>query len=161
MKIYRKLLLAIILISGSAFGAEFKLFTTESNTATKELNCRNSKVTPASYGMGSLYGCIQGKAETVKWFINEVPNTGHVKNVKLMWNDWFKNIGYGLHADKQEAEIALKLLIKLYAPRKSSEVKEAFWGSSNKTIEGDGFVLKYTYSRGPAIDERLIVVTSK
>jgi hypothetical protein len=164
MKIHKKLALSatgVLLLSGIAFGAEFHSFSTESSTATKALNCRNSKVTPASYGMGALYGCIQGKAETVKWFINEAPNTGRVENVKLMWNDWFKDIGYGLHADKQEAEKALKALIKMYAPQKAKEVQQAFWGSSNKAIESDGFVLKYTYSRGPAIDERLIVVTGK
>ncbi|EHA17006.1 hypothetical protein HAL1_03227 [Halomonas sp. HAL1] len=111
--------------------------------------------------MGALYGCIQGKAETVKWFINEIPDTGRVENIKLMWNDWFKNIGYGLHADKREAEKALEALIQMYAPQKASEVQQTFWANSNKTIESDGFVLKYTYSRGPSIDERLIVVTSK
>ncbi|MCG8613584.1 MAG: hypothetical protein MI864_23985, partial [Pseudomonadales bacterium] len=164
MKTYKMLALSVLvflLVSGKVFGAGFQSFSSESSAATKALNCRNSNITPASFGMGALYGCIQGKAETVKWFINEVPDTGRVKNIKLMWNDWFKNIGYGLHADKREAEKALKALIQMYAPQKAKEVQQAFWGNSNKTIESDGFVLNYTYSRGPAIDERLIVVTSK
>ncbi|HFD88170.1 MAG TPA: hypothetical protein ENJ35_10925 [Gammaproteobacteria bacterium] len=131
----------------------------ESKRATKELHCSNPKITPASYGMGALYGCIQGEAQTVKWFINEVSNSNRVKNIKLMWNDWFKDIGYGLHADKREAQRALKVLIKLYAPKKGKEVEKAFWGNRDATIESGDFLLKYTYTRGPAIDARLIVVT--
>ncbi len=139
----------------------FQPFSAESNNASKALKCQRPKVTPASYGMGALYGCIQGKAETVKWFINEVTDTGRVANVKLMWNDWFKNTGYGVHADKQEAEKALNALIQMYAPQKGQVIEQAFWGSSNKTIETDYFIMEYTYSRGPAIDERLFIVTSK
>ncbi|MGP5141153.1 hypothetical protein ACTXPD_05235 [Vreelandella alkaliphila] len=164
MKVYRKLVLCalgIILMIGSALAADFQSFTSESGEATEALDCRNPKITSASFGMGELYGCVQGTAETVKWFINEVPNTGRVDNVKLMWNDWFKDVGYGLHADKQKAEQALKALIQMYAPNKEEEVEEAFWGNSNRTIASDGFVLEYTYSRGPAIDERLIVVTEE
>lgn len=163
-KIYKIFLfstIGFVLISSCVFGAGFQSFSSESNRASKALNCGNSKVTPASHGWGALYGCIQGNAQTVKWFINEKPNTGQVENIKFMWNDWFKDFGDGLHADKIEAQNALKVLIKLYAPQKGKEIEQIFWGNINKTIESDDFILKYTYSRGPAIDERMIVITPK
>lgn len=153
--------LSLVLASGMAMASGFESFSAESSKSTKALNCINVGITPAEYGMGALYGCIQGKAQTVKWFINEVPEKDSVENIKLMWNDWFKDIGYGIHADKQEAEKALMALIQLYAPGQASEVQQAFWDNTDQTIRSDEFILKYTYRRGPAIDERLIVVTSK
>jgi hypothetical protein len=143
----------------------FGSFRSEAETAKKELQCPNSvdsDITPALYeGAGSLYGCIQGKMETVKWFINESPKPNEVKNVKFLWNDWFKDMGFGIHSDKEEAQKALKVLIKLYAPEKSKEVYGAFFGNTSKTITSAKFVLEYTYDRGPAIDERMIIVTEK
>lgn len=159
-----KILYLIFLFScfhGNAFSNEFESFSAESIKATKMLRCVDSETTPASNGLGALYGCIQGDAKTVKWFINEISNTNRVKNIKFMWNDWSKDRGYGIHADKNKAQEALKILIKLYAPQKGKEIENAFWGNTEKTIETKKFTLKYTYYNGPAIDERLILVTGK
>lgn len=164
MKYKYPVTLAILLIFISGVGVSgqgFDSFSSESEKSAQELRCHNSKTTPASYGMGALYGCIQGEAQTVKWFINEIPNTNRVENVKLMWNDWFKDRGHGVHADKKEAQNALKILIRMYAPDKSKELNMAFKGSQDKTIRAANYILKYTYSRGPAIDERLIEITEK
>ncbi len=99
--------------------------------------------------------------ETVKWFINEIPESNQVKNVKFLWNDWFKDVGFEMHSDKEEAQKALKVLIKLYAPEKSKEVYSAFFGDTSKTITSAKFILEYTYDRGPVIDERMVIVTEK
>jgi hypothetical protein len=143
----------------------FGSFRSEAETAKKELQCPNSvdsDITPALYdGAGDLYGCIQGKMETVKWFINEIPKSNQVRNVKFLWNDWFKDMGFGIHSDQEEAKKALKVIIKLYAPEKSKEVYNAFFGNTSKTITSTKFILEYTYDRGPAIDERMIIVTEK
>lgn len=156
------LAISIFLFSGvSVSGQGFDTFSTESLKAEKELNCEDTGTTPASYGMGALYGCIQGEAQTVKWFINEIPNTNRVENVKLMWNDWFKDRGHGVHTDINEAKYALWVLIDMYAPDKREELENVFWGEQDKTIRVANYILKYTYSRGPAIDERLIVVTER
>jgi hypothetical protein len=152
----------LFMLSGtSTAGQGFGSFLSESDNATKALGCHDPGVTAASGSFGALYGCIQGRAETVKWFINGVPNTHHIENVKLMWNDWSKDRGYGVHADMDQAGKALASLIKMYAPEKGQELEEAFWGNEDKTIQTIDFVLKYTFFRGPAIDERLIVVTAK
>jgi len=143
----------------------FTSFRSEANTAKKEIECPNSvasDMVPAMWGDGALYGCILGKNETVKWFINEnTPNSNQVKNVKFLWNDWFKDRGHGRHPDKKEAKKTLKALIKLYAPKKSKEVYSVFFGNTSKTIIAANFILNYTYIRGPAIDERMIIVTKK
>ncbi len=141
----------------------FGLFNTEAEMVKNRLSCPNSvdsDITPAlDADTGALYGCIQGKMETVKWFINEVPNSNHISNVKFLWNDWYKDMGYGLHSDKQEAKTALKLLIQLYAPEKEKELNKIFFGNKSITINSSKFIIKYTYSHGPAIDERMIIVT--
>jgi hypothetical protein len=162
-KIFALSFLCLMAFGSRVFGEGFLSFTAESKRAEEELSCRYSKTTPPSYEMemGVLYSCILGSAETVKWYINEIPNTHRVENIKLMWNDWFKDIGYGLHSDRDEAQQALKVLVTFYAPEKGNEVEEAFWGDLNKTIESDDFILKYTYFRGSAIDERLISVIPK
>ena len=141
----------------------FRSFHAAAETTKNKLECPksvDSDITPASFeGDSALYGCILGKAETVKWFINENPASKRISNVKFLWNDWFKDMGYGLHSDKQEAQNALKVLIELYAPEKAKELNKLFLGNIDKTITSNRFTLKYTYDRGPAIDERMIVVT--
>lgn len=139
----------------------FDTFVLESKWATKALECRTPKITPASGNWGALYGCIQGRAETVKWFINEKAGTGKVANIKLMWNDWSKDVGYGIHADKREAQRALDALINVYAPTESQPLNDAFWGNTNRTIESNSFTFDYSYTKGPAIDERLIIVRAR
>ncbi|MFZ4504673.1 MAG: toxin-antitoxin system YwqK family antitoxin [Methylovulum sp.] len=145
-------------------GEGFSSFRTEAETVRNSLGCPKSvdadTVNGGSLYGGDLYGCILGAMQTVKWFINENSNK-EVHNVKFLWNDWFKDVGFGVHSDKEEAQKALKVLIKLYAPEKSKEVDSAFFGNTSKTITSAKFVLEYTYDRGPAIDERMIVVTER
>jgi hypothetical protein len=144
----------------STFGGTLS-FQAEANRVTKALSCPQSKITPASPGFGALYGCIVGTAETVKFFINETEGTGQVKNVKLMWNDWFIDIGSGIHADKKEAQAFVKAFAKLYAPNIEKKLTSIFFSNSNTTVEAGDYQIAYTYSRGPQIDERLFVLTPK
>jgi len=144
----------------------FGLFRTEAETVRNKLECPLSVdddiVKEGSLYGGDLYGCILGTMQTVKWFINENANSNKVYNVKFLWNDWFIDRGYGkVHSDRQEAQRALDVIIKMYAPEKAKELNKTFFDTKNKTIVSDKFILKYTFDRGPAIDERMIVVTSK
>ena len=136
-------------------------FKQESDRAAKMLNCINEKIMPASDGLGALYGCIAGSAETVKFFINEEKDVGSVKNIKLMWNDWFIDIGYGKHADKKVAEKYVKIFAILYAPKMKKKLTSVFFSNSNTTLRVGNYQIAYTYSRGPKIDERLLVLTPK
>lgn len=138
-------------------------FQSEADRATKALSCPRPKISPANsgLGLGALYGCIVGTAETVKFFINEAEGTGQVENAKLMWNDWFIDVGYGIHADKKEAQVFVKAFAKLYAPNMDKKLTSIFFSNSNMTVEVGDYQIVYTYSRGPKIDERLFVLTPK
>ena len=116
----------------------------------------------ASGGLGALYSCIGGKAETVKFFVNEMPNSGgRVKNVKFLWNDYTKNVGEGTHADAAIAKQWAGHLADMYAPTHKAQVMKVFLGNKNAVVESATHVLTYTYSKGPAADERMFVVTKK
>ncbi len=125
----------------------FSLFRNEAETVRNKLECPLSIdddiVKGGSLYGGDLYGCILGTMQTVKWFINENANSNKVYNVKFLWNDWFIDRGYGkIHSDKQEAQRALNVIIKMYAPKKSKELNKIFFDNKNRTINSDKFTLK-------------------
>lgn len=144
---------------GSAGAADFNSFTVETKAIADTLKCPNPKVTKTA-GMPDLWGCILPGAEVMKVFVNASAG-GRVENVKIMWNDWTKDVGYGVHTDKAIAEAWVTALATRYAPLKIQEVLDAFRGKSDAVISGDGVSLEYTYFRGPAIDERLITVIAQ
>ena len=112
-------------------------------------------------GLGALYSCIGGNAQTVKFFINEQPGTGKVRSVKFLWNDFTKDIGYGVHADAAMAADWAEHLAAMYAPTEKAKVQDVFRGNKDAVIETTAYVLRYTYHKGPAADERMFVVTQK
>ena len=134
-------------------------FQNEVDRASGEIQCDTKKVVPASDDWGALFSCISGANETSKFFINEDPATGKVKSVKFLWNDWFKDVGYGLHADSAVAEKMLDSVLALYPSQQSGELRSAFSATRNRNFESENATFEYTYNRGPSIDERMIVIT--
>ncbi|THV12369.1 hypothetical protein [Rhizobium rhizophilum] len=151
-------LTAAILASTPAIAADFSSFEAETEAVSNTIKCPLPKVTKIS-GMPDLWGCILPGAEVVKVFVNAADG-GRVENVKIMWNDWTRDTGYGLHTDKAMAEAWVTALATRYVSTQVQEVLTAFRGTSTVTIKGEGVSLKYTYFKGPAIDERLITVTA-
>ncbi|MBU2952181.1 hypothetical protein [Marinobacter sp. F3R08] len=154
----------IVLLVGALYalsGASFERFNSETKRVTSEIKCSSPKVTSGSGSWGALYGCVGGRSQTVKLFINEDPSNGHVKNVKFLWNDWTQDGGFGTHSDKALAQTWVSILGTLYAPHKVDQVIDAFFGESDTTIDGDTHLLQYTYDSGPGIDQRMIVVVEK
>lgn len=140
----------------------FASFTIERTKVSAYLACPKAKINQASGDLGALYSCIGGKAATVKFFVNEMPNSGgRVKNVKFLWNDYTKNVGEGIHADAEIAKQWAGHLSDMYAPNHKVQVLKAFLGNKNAVVESATHVLTYTYSKGPAADERMFVVTKK
>ncbi len=78
-----------------------------------------------------------------------------------MWNDWFVDIGYGLHADRSEAEDLVIAAAKLYGPSLKDKLLAIMQKDKDKTIKRDGIIFRYTFTRGPKINERLITISSK
>lgn len=134
-------------------------FDREADRITQAIKCRRPKITPPGYDLGYLYGCVSGSAETVKVFVNEVAGTGKVKNIKIMWNDWFQDGGWGVHADQTEARRIAETVLNLYDPAQSERFLKAFFANSDTAVTGLAHSFNYTYRRGPKIDERLIVIT--
>lgn len=140
----------------------FVSFTTERTKVSSYLSCPKARINQASGDLGALYSCIGGKAETVKFFVNEMPNSGgRVKNVKFLWNDYTKNVGDGIHADAAVAKQWAGRLADMYAPTQKVRVMNIFLDNKNAVVESATHVLTYTYSKGPTADERMFVVTKK
>lgn len=135
------------------------LFDEEVKALARAAGCSGMKRTAAAGGFGALAGCIEGGAETAKLFVNGVAGTKVVENVKVMWNDWFKDTGYGLHPDRAEAEKLLDAVVKRYAPTRLDEIKRAFFNRQALSEDHEGFRIAVTHDKGPAIEEHLLIVT--
>lgn len=140
----------------------FASFTTERVKVSSYIACPKSRMNQATGPLGALYSCIGGQAETVKFFVSELPSSGgRVKNVKLLWNDYTKKTGEGIHADAAIAKQWAKHMADMYAPAQKAQVLQVFLSNKNAVVESATHVLTYTYSKGPAADERMFVVTKK
>ncbi|HEY9824148.1 MAG TPA: hypothetical protein V6D19_01770 [Stenomitos sp.] len=146
--------------NGMAHG-EIK-FDLEASRAASNLSCVASDIIlPEVNELGKMYFCISGTAQTVKFYLNEDVSTGNVKNAKFVWNDWFKDVGSGIHADYMFANSMIDTVLTLYPSQYASRIKQAFFANENRNFETDSFMITYTYERGSAIDERMLVITPK
>lgn len=134
-------------------------FRAESDVMRNKLECKYSRMTPANDSQGSLFSCIGGEAETVKYFINEEYNTGKIKSIKLLWNEWTKDRGYGLWADSGVAKRWAGIVANRYAPELEDKLVQNFQATSNTVLRGEHYTIRYTYEAGPEIDEHMFVVT--
>lgn len=148
----------------SAPPAKYQLnFDKEADRVTAALGCPAPKFTGPQYTLaGTLYGCIMGGEQTAKFWINEDQRfPGTVANVKVIWNDWKRNLGYGLHSDRPEAEHMVEVMSQLYAPELKQDLLKAFRGSEARSFETDRVKIKYEWTPGPGIDEHLLVLTPR
>lgn len=153
------MLLFLVLNTTNSY-AKFSNFQIEGQQMAELLKCKNAKISKTE-GLPDLWSCIWPQAEVVKVFINGKEDNVSVENIKVMWNDWTKDVGYGVHTDKEKAEEWVKSIAEKYAPNQISKVLDVFRGSATKTIESEGYVITYTYEPGPSIDERLLIITAK
>lgn len=161
MKTIYSALYCCIVAAATQNASAFSDFMAEAQRNTENIGCVAPKSFPPSGGTGFLYSCVTGKAQTVKLYINEVPNNNKVKNVKLMWNDYTQDMGYGIHTDAKIAKAWAASVATMYASQQVAEVTRAFMGRKNTTIESQRYLLTYTYSQGPAIGEHLLTITER
>ena len=158
-------LFVVLGIASVASGSELQLrsFSAEVARAKSAFHCTESVVSPAlkADGLGAMYRCIGGKAQTVKLFINEHVSTGNVESIKLIWNDWTRDTGYGTHSDKKEAQSFVTAFAKLYTGNRDKELNTIFFNNNNKTIPSQKSEIRYTYQHGAQIDERMLVLVPK
>lgn len=134
-------------------------FQSETALISDVIKCPAPKITKTE-GMPDLWGCILPGAEVVKVFVN-ADAQGGVENVKVMWNDWTRDVGYGVHTDEKIALAWLAAIATQYAPESVDKVLSAFMGEQDVTLEGPAHTLSYTYWKGPAVDERLFTISTK
>jgi len=138
---------------------ELMSFDGEARRATKALSCPRPVFTHDGLYPGTLYGCIMGEADTAKYFIDEDPDKrGTVMLIKLIWNDWYRDLGFGVHPDKAEAELMVRSLARFFAPDQEAEMIAAFRGTAARTFNASGVTISYTWDRGSAIDAHMFVV---
>ena len=124
----------------AAYSAEFGTFDEEARRFSSEVFCPTAKVRPPSLeGSGRVFACDLGESGTVQFAIHELGRTGRVENIKVMWNDWLVDIGRGIHADRFEAELLMKMTARLYAPGAEAELLEIFKSSKAQTSRKNGF----------------------
>lgn len=157
-----------LLIAGTAWAAPaalggegFQSFAAETAALAELIKCPDghAKVT-TTIGLPDLWGCILPGAEVLKLFVNERED-GHVEDVKIMWNDWTRDTGHGLHADRAMAEAWVTAIATRYAPEQVERLLDAFRGEAEATVDEGALTLRYTFHQGPAIAERLITITRK
>ncbi len=142
----------------AAHGAEFGTFDEEARRFSSEVFCPTAKVTPLE-SFGRVFGCVLGEFATVQFAIHELGRTGRVENVKVMWNDSLVDRGRGVHVDRFEAELLVKMTARLYAPGAEAELLAIFKSSKAQTTRRNGFLFKYTYDGGPTVADRLLTIT--
>src|SRR6185503_16165455 len=121
----------------AAYSAEFGTFDEEARRFSSEVFCPTAKVRPPSLeGSGRVFACDLGESGTVQFAIHELGRTGRVENIKVMWNDWLVDIGRGVHGDRFEAELLVKMTARLYAPGAEAELLTIFNPSKHRPPAG-------------------------
>ena len=109
--------------------------------------------------LGTGYANLIGEEELVKTFANKAKNSTAIRDVKVMWNDYWKS--NDIHAEHQDLELAEQMvttMIDLYAPKLRDVVFKAYFRNEDRSFETEHFLLEFTYYRGPSIDQRLMVI---
>lgn len=138
----------------------FEDFDKESSRISRTFDCVRESVVPASTtSQGELFSCIGGRSETVKVFINAAPHSSDVVNMKVMWNEWTKDIGDGIGTDRLLAKAWVSEFADMYFPAQKDDILPAFFSKDPVKLLSDDYEITYEYQKGPAIDQHLIVVT--
>ena len=137
------------------------MYSQEVILAKLALDCSIEENIPATKNFGALYICTFGEAKTAKWFISEMPNTGKVKSIGLLWVDWQIDNGYGIRADWKEVEKALDFMIYWYVPTRRKDLLKSFWDSKSEDFNTPEFMIYFTFKAGTQNDERIVVIEEK
>lgn len=131
--------------------------------ATNLLRCTDAQITPGDgQTFGLLYGCIQGRAQTAKYWINaRATDSAIVENVKVMWNRWTRNTGAGaIDADEPQAQLMVAAALSIYDIDHPDLILRWFLNRElgERTFQDDRFRVTVRKSHGPSINEHLLVI---
>lgn len=133
-------------------------FEEEAKRLAAAAGCHEGSVAQPIGRFGRVYSCILGDGQTVKLFVNEAAGTGRPADVVLIWNDWTKDAGFGLHADADLAFQSLAAIGTLYAPAYKPLLLDAFTDAVDRVVEAGDYRIEFTVHRGPEIMERVVRV---
>jgi hypothetical protein len=150
--------MAVLLAAATSISSALD-FKSQAALATETFKCPNPKINKYAYGYGAEYKCTVGRARTVTLFINEADGyfqPTDVASIKLLWKDWIKDNGSGLHPDQAEAQRFVTTFSKLYAPELGSKLKEAFFAKTDKTFTTPKYRISYSFDSFGGYDEHLL-----
>ena len=139
----------------------FEEFFAEAGRVNKAVDCGAPRFIAGDDLVGELYSCVLGDAETAKVFINAYQGDNQVANVKIMWNDWTADVGFGTHADEEVALSTLAAVVDLYAPELTERAILAFMEDQPVEFISGPYYMRYRVAHGPKIDERLLTIEQR
>jgi hypothetical protein len=141
--------------------AAFKGFFAEAQDVNRAVGCAQPRFIAGDELVGELYSCVLGEARTAKVFINAHQGKESIANIKVMWNDWHRDEGWGTHADETEAFSALADVVDLYAPELTDAAILAFMSDTPVEFISGPYYMRYRVNHGPAINERLLTIEAR
>ena len=140
-------------------------------TGCDKLPANRAWVGPRDRLSSPFYTCLQGRAETAKLFIRtEEAQPTQVRRVVVMWNEWTRDVGHGLAADRDEARrILVGALDGLGLAAVRARVEAAFFAPApgpNRSrdpvrLTSGAFEILVEVSQGPGIAGRTVTITPR
>lgn len=134
-------------------------FEREHSAISDKIDCTKTFLDPGDGNGSSLWGCTGGSQLSVKVFVNETDFGHEVRDIKFLWRDENRNLGYGLHIDKETANKWLLVIADIYAPDKWSEVFDAFHSKEGMIIKSNTHTLSYSFQPSANDDARMLIIS--
>ena len=123
------------------------------------LNCIKPKGVSGLGTAGDLFVCKVG--EEVTLYVNQNLDNNTVKSIKLIWNDYTRDVGYGVHAGTAAAKNAATKLGRMYGLAEPEQLAILMSSEDGAELKSETHAFAYTYRQGPSIDERMILITQQ
>jgi hypothetical protein len=113
MKFYFFLFSCLLLLSTpSAHGNNLNNFDFVTKKITSRLFCQEAST------FGNIFGCILGKKETVKIFVERhLRKPYQILRTQFIWEDYHRDVGIPIQSDASAAKKALSQLVKILRPQ--------------------------------------------
>ena len=123
------------------------------------LNCIKPKGVSGLGTAGDLFVCKVGDEVTL--YVNQNLGNNTVKSIKLIWNDYTRDVGYGVHAGAAAAKNAATKLGDMYGLTEPGQLAVLLSSADSGELKSETHAFSYTYRQGPSIDERMLMITQQ
>lgn len=129
------------------------------NKVSTLLTCKKTQETAGE--LIKKYTCIGGDAHTIKVTVEGHKDNNQLKQIALVWQEYIKDTGKGLHADKITATMMLNNLIGHYHVEDDKALKDCFLGQSEVYLYNQQFNFVCHYQQGETSNNHKIIITPK